>query len=433
MRLLVSIGTSLICGTAVAAVLYRYIQEYAATAAFWQTDPVAAAWSAYGGAGGILVLCYLAFAFVLVTSYAYLDLATARARLDDAAVTPAELPERQWRHAFANTDFASFAAQLTPYELAAAPLSLLRLLRTELWRVYAKRLLCVSILAVALAGAVAVVGIAPVPALPPPAATARWQEAAVVLALVAATAAWLAMDNAVGRLARMMTQASAEWTDTQSVTAERPDPWLGMAPLSAGASTGDLVAAVERLVAALAQRPPGAADPNAGAAAATDRLNAVLSEAAHEQRQAIERLGEQLAEQGSAVTQHAETAQSAHDDTVALAAAMAQLAAAVDKLADPVLQRMQFLGATDRRLLAVLERQETVVGSINARWNQLAAALHAMSAGLGSVAQAAASAETAADAHLVPAPSPTELGDELQELLDDISTKATASVPHAAT
>ena len=431
MRLLVSIGTSLICGTAVAAVLYRYVVEHAAAPAFWPSDPVAAAWMAFGGAGGILVSCYLALAFVLMTSYAYLDLATARSRLARAAAIGTESPERHWGMAFANTDFAPMAAQLTPYELAAAPLSLLRLLRTEFWRVYAKRLLCVVTVAVALGGAIAVLGPAPVAAASLPAAVASWRESAAVLALVIVVATWLAMDDAVGRLARTMTRASAEWADALPLVTEQLDRQPGVASRPAGASLDDLTAVVERLVAALAQHPPGTPEPTAAAAAAMERLAAAFREAAREQGQAIERLAEQVAAQGAALIEQAEAARSAQGDASAMTAAMAALAAAVDKLADPVLRRMQLLGATDRRLLAVVEHQETVVGSINRRWGQLAAALHAMSAGLGSVAQAATS-EGGTETRAAPDSDPTELTDELQELLDDISTTDSPSVPRAA-
>ncbi len=432
MRLLVSIGASVLCAAAIAAVLYGYVVEHAAAPAFWQSDPIATAWVAFAGAGGILVLCYLVFAFALVTSFAYLDLATAYGRIARAEAAGIEAPERHWQEAFANSDFAAMAAQLTPYELAAAPLSLLRLLRTEMWRVYGKRLLCAVIIAFALGGAVAALGLAPVPALSVPPAVGRWQGLAAAIAVVIFVAAWLAMDNAVGRLARTMTRASAEWTDAAPLSTERLDGRPGVAARLAGATPDDLIAAVERLVAALALRPPGTPESNAGTTAAVERLNVVLQETGREQCQAIERLGEQVAAQGVAMSQQAEAARSDQGDASALSAAMAALAVAVDKLADPVLRRMQLLGATDRRLLAVLERQEHVVGAINTRWNQLAAALHAMSAGLGSVAQAAV-ADRTGDTRVAPASDPAELNDELQELLDEISTQTPPSVRRTAT
>jgi hypothetical protein len=425
MRLVVSIGTSLICGTAVAAVMDRFVAAHAAAPAFWQGDPVAAAWVAFGGAGGIAVLCYVAFAFIMVMTHAFLDLVTARARLTGADAADGTAPDQRWRDAFAHTDFASMAAQLTPYELAAAPLTLLRLLRAELWRVYATRLLYALAVAIALGGAVAVIEPAPLRALSLPVTAVRWQEAAVVLALVVALATWLAMDHAVGRLARTMTLASAEWTDAVPVAAERVDRRLGLAPppRPGGAAPDDLVAAVERLVAVLAANPPGAAE--AAAAAAMERLDIMLREAAAAERQTLERLAEEVAAQGAAIARHAEVTQASDGDAATLAAAMSQLAAAVERLSEPVLHSMQLLGATDRRLLAVLERQEAVVGSINARWGRLAGALHAMSAGLGNVAQAAT-------AEIAPAQDANELTEELQGLLDDIATDSPASLSQRA-
>jgi hypothetical protein len=102
---------------------------------------------------------------------------------------------------------------------------------------------------------------------------------------------------------------------------------------------------------------------------------------------------------------------------------MAQLAAAVDKLADPVLRRLQLLGATDRRLLAVMRRQEAMVGSVTGRWGELVQALRAMSAGLGHFAETA-ERHYVEEARFAPTAAPVEVGDELQELLDEISTTA---------
>src|SRR5579885_3183607 len=104
MRLLVSIGASLVCGTAVAAALFRYIADNAGTPGFWDSNPLAIIWTSYGGAGGVLVLSYGLFSFILVTGYAYLDLATARTRLMRAAASADDAPpDRLWRSAFHDT------------------------------------------------------------------------------------------------------------------------------------------------------------------------------------------------------------------------------------------------------------------------------------------------------------------------------------------
>jgi hypothetical protein len=423
MRLLVSIGASLVCGTAVAAVLFRYIADNAANPQFWTSDPLAIGWSAFGGAGGLLVLSYGVFSFILVTSYAYLDLATARTRLArSVAEDEGAPPDRLWRSAFADTDFRSIAGQLTPYELGAAPLALLRILRTEIWRVYAKRLLCVATVAVVLAGMV--VALAPwretLPAAP---AAGQWQALGAVLLLVAAATTWLAMDHAISRLAMTMTRISTVWSEPQSTMLAPDDRTFADGGSRAGA-VDDLVIAVDRLVATLAARPAPSGKGGASTAAAIEGLKQSLRDAADEQRLAVERLGGQLAEQHEALTQRIEAAQQTEANAAAVSDAMSQLAQSVEKLADPVLRRIQLLGATDRRLLAVLRRQEVMVGNVTTRWGDLVQALRMMSAGLGNFAETA-ERHYAEEARFAPTVPPSEVGDELQELLDEISTAAT--------
>lgn len=422
MRLLVSLGASLVCGTAVAAALFRYISDNSASPNFWDSDPLAIVWSACGGAGGALVLSYGLFAFLLVTSYAYLDLASARTRLARAASADDDTPpDRMWRAAFADTDFRSIAGQLTPYELGAAPLALLRILRTEIWRIYAKRLLCAATVAVVLAGMV--IALAPWRAVVPTGnAAGQWQAFGAVLLLVAAATTWLIMDQAINRLAMTMTRLSTAWSDVPP--RESPPQAPGAAPPAATRPADDLIIAVERLVAALAVKPSSRA--GTGTAAAIEALSDSLRDAAADQRHAIERLGEQLAAQHDDFVRRLGEAQAATLDAATLSEAMAQLSVAVDKLADPVLRRIQLLGATDRRLLAVLRRQEDMVGSVTNKWSDLVAALRAMSIGLGSFAEAA-ERDVVEDARYAAAPAPAELGDELQELLDEITTTASTA------
>jgi hypothetical protein len=429
MRLLVSIGTSVICGTAVAAVLYRYVMENAAAPAFWGSDPFAALWTGFGGAGGILVLAYALFAFALITCYAWLDLGAARTRLTRADTDGTEAPELLWRAAFADTDFKAIAGQLTPYELGAAPLSLLRLLRTEIWRIYLKRVLCAATVAIALGAAVVALapllpGLAALPPQPLSAAAEHWRILAAFVVLVGATATWLAMDGAIGRLAMTMTRLSAAWADAVPLAAE---PLAPLAREGTGAlalsppSLEPLAAALDRLVAELAAQAPAAAETSAATVAqAIDALKLVMDDAAAAQRAMIEQLADGLAAQSEELVRRVEAARPAEVDIAALSAAMSELATAVDKLADPVLRRMQLLGATDRRLLSVLRRQENTVGSVTTRWAELVGALQAMSAGLDSFAQVAARHEDA-DTHLMATSAPPDLTDELQELLDEIS------------
>ena len=426
MRLLVSIGASLVCGTAVAAALFRYISDNATTPKFWDSDPLAIIWSAFGGAGGLLVLSYGLFSFVLVTSYAYLDLAAARARIARGAAQDDDAPpERLWRAAFADTDFRGIAGQLTPYELGAAPLALLRILRTEIWRVYVKRLLCAGTVGVVLAGMV--IALAPWrAAMPAGPASGQWQAFGAVLLLVTAAATWLVMDYAINRLAMTMTRLSTAWGEmpARETTQSPVDPTF--APTRTG-PLDDLIAAVDRLIAALAAKP--SPRPGTGTAAAIEALKDSLRASADDQRRAIDRLGEQLAAQHEDMARRLGEAQAAALDAATLGEAMSQLSAAVDRLADPVLRRIQLLGATDRRLLSVLRRQEDMVGSVASRWSDLVGALRAMSVGLGSFAEVA-ERQSVEDARFATAAPPAELGDELQELLDEITATA-STVPGA--
>jgi hypothetical protein len=81
------------------------------------------------------------------------------------------------------------------------------------------------------------------------------------------------------------------------------------------------------------------------------------------------------------------------------------------------------LGASDRRLITMLRRQEEVVGALGSRWSELVAALQAMSS---SLASAASAVRAQPDPRLL-APlgregaAATGLEGELQELLDEMS------------
>lgn len=428
MRLLISIATSLICGTALAAVFYRYVAEHAAAPGFWQTDAFATLWAAFGGAGGLMVLGYALFAFAIVTSYAYLDLNLARTRLLRRISDTDQAPERQWRAAFADTDFKALAEQITPYELGGAPLSLLRLLRGELWRIYLRRMIGVTAIAVALLAAV--VALAP-GALEAPlsAQEMHWRLVALVLAAAAAAAVWIAMDHAIGHLAMTITRIAANWTDAvppaEPAGERRGAITLALPPPPVAPTSDDLIAVLDRLAKALSPRGRPAGSDGDGAIVP---LAAALDAHAARADALIERLMQSFAAHADDLARAVAAARPAEAEIAAMSAALTALAASVDKLADPVLRRMQLLGATDRRLLAVLQRQEQTVGSVTTRWSELVAAVRAMGAGLESFADVA-QRHADADADIAPAPArqSAALGDELQDLLDEISATASGA------
>jgi hypothetical protein len=260
-RLISSIAISVAAGAAIAAGAARYVAANAAAPAFWQHDPVALLWLAAGGPVMIGLAAFALAAFILVTAGVLRDIATARARLEwdgadghfpHPATEPA--PQLDWAAIFAGTAFAPIADQLLAAEFRAAPLSLLRVLRVEVWRVYAKRLVGIEILAIAACAGLVLVR----PAwLSPPsvAAGAGWEAAAALLLLAAVAAAWLLLDEAIGWMGSAITRSSAAWPRSVSlVEAPAAAPYR---VLSDGTQNRieQLVGAFEQLVDLLAARP----------------------------------------------------------------------------------------------------------------------------------------------------------------------------------
>jgi hypothetical protein len=146
---------------------------------------------------------------------------------------------------------------------------------------------------------------------------------------------------------------------------------------------------------------------------AAERQNALITTLLQSMADKVDGLGEAIARAAPAPGQ----------DAAQVSEAMTQLAAAVDRLAEPVLRRIKLLGTTDRRLLLALQHQEHVVSNVGNRWGELVAALQAMSLGLESFARAATQHEH--DTHLVLArpgkADPADLSGELQDLIDEMS------------
>ena len=419
MRLLPIIGTSLGCSAVIAASLSRYVERNLAVTTFWRTDPVGAVWAAANGPGGLFLLLYAVIAFGIVTAAALLSLDAARLRLVRTVAGDRGSAAKPWHAAFEGTDLAPLASQVSFYELSVAPLSLLRILRTEIWRIYGKRLLATQTVTILLYG----INLAVTPLLPlaPPQSldfAGRAQTLAAITLMAGVLATWLLIDNAVGRLALAVTRLSAG--GEAGIIAAAPGRSGSAGSGAAEPALLNLVSATERLIVALEQKPQWLAASETAMRDAAERQNTVLSGLLRVISDKIEGLGVAIA-QAKPETDH---------DVAQVSEAMTQLAASVEKLADPVLRRIKLLGTTDRRLLTVLQNQEQVVSSVGHRWSELVAALQAMSSGLETFARATAQQEPGS--HLVLArpghADPADLSDELQDLLDEMSEGAPPAV-----
>jgi hypothetical protein len=351
------IGTSLVTSAVIAGAAWHYVARDAALAGFWLRDPVASAWIAVGGPGGLGLLGYALVSCVLVTAGIMHDLSRVRRRLGaETAVDPQRLPE-QWHAALAGTDFADLAGHITRDELGIAPIALVRILRAEIWRIYVKRLLLTQTMTIVLAAVAIAVG--PYVKFPWPVAPGSAPRLAVIGAmavLAGIPTVWLMVDRGINSLAATMTELSASW---QAVLALPPRGAQGL-PRRRGPETlaspgiDALVAAVNNLVTILsAQAAASAPTPPA------DAYQQALNDLAERQNALVE--------------------------------AFARVVSA---------------------------QMEEMVGN---RWNELVAALHAMSVGL--VRFAETGTRRGAETRLLDAPTErgTSLGEELQKLLDELA------------
>lgn len=377
MKLLSSIAISVAASAAIAAGVARYVEANAAVPSFWQRNPIAILWLAAGGPVVFALIVFAIAAFVLVTAGMLDDIGKGRARLvSDGRNGGPTAPD--WVAVFAGTAFEPIADQLTADELRVAPLSLLRVLRIEVWRVYAKQLVSVEILVVAASAGVALVRPAWL-STPAPAVSSSWQLAAAMLLLAAVAAAWLLLDEAIGRMTRAITHATAAWPRPASI----PEATFLLPPqrgtVEAAPRNDSLLAAVERLLDAMAGRPDPAL-----------RLASELALARAELRPLLERIDDRLqtppAPQMIEGPREAVISEQALGD---LTGALSEVARAVEKLS-----------------------AESVAG----RWDELEAAMRGIGATLDGIVEAmrAQPPRTAA---------PHTVTDKLEQLLEEISDR----------
>ena len=383
---------------------------FAISAGAWSLDtggilrPVAAhalglVLAAAGGPGGLCLILFAAVSCALLTAGAVYELdAVGKGIEQRAAADPMRLPEA-WGAALQGTDFAPLAASITGDELAIPPLALLRVLREEVWRMLVKRLVTSQTVTVLLGAAVLGFGadVLPIP-VASPAQVLRMDAVAAGLFLALGVTGWLLLDRAIDRFGATMTRLRAAWEATiaqsSSAVPRRTEP-----------SVAALVAQIESL------------------STAVDRLTALVGDSAKRQTEWIEELSRLMSvgvEAFARVRDRVEALPA--EGEPAVARGLAQLAAAVEQLSQPVVEQMKLLDASDRWHVAMLQRQEELVASLAQRWSELVGTLQAR-AGLANIA---AAAHGDADTRLL---APTtresagapELEDELRELLDEMS------------
>jgi hypothetical protein len=462
-KLSTNVGCSVVGGAIAAAAAWFYVSVYGEGPGFWQRDPIAGAWALLGGAYGIGVVVYAVLSFVFISVGALHALRQARTHLVKETTDPRLLPEA-WRGALADTEFASLLAQLPGEELTIAPLGLLRVLRYEIWRVYVARLVATQLVTIGLTCATVVVARYSGPVASAPADALLYLQIFAALALTIVLGAWLLVDDAIRDLAATVSGIAASW---EATLRDQPPPRLprgGPASGALAARSDTIVAAIDKLAATIATPSVDDADAATPALAA---MEAAIREAAAKQSDtivaAIDKLAatiatpsvddadaatpalaaieaavrESAAKQGALIGGLCETltiqigllAQSieqrdanAVGDVRGTSEALILLAAAVDRLADPLLRRLRLLDTADRRLLTVLRRQEEAVSSVGTKWSELVTALQAMSAGLDRFAQATSGRyEEVLRLQSGGPGEPMDVTEELQELLDEMS------------
>ncbi|HUK59547.1 MAG TPA: hypothetical protein VLV50_09995 [Stellaceae bacterium] len=408
MKLYIAMGMSLLAALAGTSVAWRVD---VLSQPPWLAPTLSTMLAATGGPGGFCLLLYaLISCTILAASALYALRALASSLEERTRSNPKRLPEA-WRAALEKSDFAPLAGPITGDELAIAPLALLRVLRAEIWRVFIKRLVASQTVTVALAAAALAFGPDLVPGVTlAPALVLRIDALAAGVVLAGGVAASLLLDRAIERFAAAITRLSAAWERSNAplavTAAAAPAPASAVAPMVPTRSAGPSGAQVESL------------------AASVDRLAGLLAGSAERQSEALAELSHLMTGTIETVARALDRAESLPPpDSAAAGTAMAQLTAALEQFTQPVMEQMKLLGASDRRLIAMLRRQEEVVGALGLRWSELVTSLQSMSANLASAALAS---RNDPDPRLL-APVGREgaasvgLEDELQELLDEMS------------
>jgi hypothetical protein len=258
------------------------------------------------------------------------------------------------------------------------------------------------------------------PVVSVPADAALYVGISVALALTIILGAWLLIDNAIRDLAMSVSGVAASWEATLRNQPSVPAPRSIPASATLASRSETIVAAIDKLAATIATPMVDEVD---AAAPVLATIEAAVRESTAQQEALIGSLCETLTTQIGLMSRAVEQRDAnAATDIRGTSDAMIQLAAAVDRLADPLLRRLRLLDTADRRLLTVLRRQEEAVASVGTKWSELVTALQAMSAGLDRFAQAA-SGRYEEVLRLQPggAGEALDVTEELQELLDEMS------------
>ncbi len=352
--------------------------------------------AAAGGPGVLCLVLYSVFSAALTAATAVYDLLSMQSRLAEGGEAKLRLPEA-WHTALAGTAFATLAGAIARDDFAIMPFVVSRIVRSDVWRIFSRRLMAAQAVTLALAAAALV--LAPGLTATPPVridAALRIDAFAACLLFAGTVVAWLLIERAIDRLVLTVTELIAT-SEAPKETLPLPSPTASIAATGA-AQSDKFVAAVNRL------------------AHLIDALNT-------RQSGIVDKISQALAVRIDAITRAAERAETAAADTVeTLRAALTELAAKIENLAEPVAEHMKLTIATETRSSEVQLRQKEIVDAMVERWGELADALQTMGTGLGDLAAAVRLEEQARLPVAAPsAEQRTELGEELRELLDEMS------------
>lgn len=480
-------------GFGIVAVLAAYIPtiDIAAVQGGNALDLAQKAWAASGMLGACFVAAFAASSFILVVACTLLDLRRARQRLQSLIGGNTTNPD--WHWAFADTALSTIAPKLlaapakgadgSAIPQGALPLPWLRIISSEIWRLYAKRFLATQSASVFLAAADVLFMHDAGRSVPPPFDLATTTQAVMFTATLVTilVCVWMWVDDEIDALAALIASMPAaaraksapafepvpsndgrghrdlrlrrgtnytierlaeavEQSAAETARALEPILTLCLQRMEDGAARhlagiSELLAAgrqliddlVNRLAATKALEAPSGSGP-----ALVQALEPALHDILEQQRVMIEQFVSSLRLQAEQFDQLTQAARAATETGLRqLGEEVIGLASSVDTLTQRLLPGMTRLVAADERLLAIIRRQDEAAGRLEERWGDAVAGLQAAQAALEKLVEIGAHDERGRRL-LGPGSafgtkgerSPAHLSSELDALLSDMSDAA---------